>query len=91
MAEIHMRRKHSIGVRKAKVAAQKVADDLAEEFGIESEWDSHVLRFSRHGVDGALTVAKDEVVLTAKLGFVLTVFKTKIEDHINDRFDKYFT
>lgn len=90
MAEIHLRRKHTIGIRKAKVAAQKVADDLAQEFGMESAWDGDVLRFSRHGVDGALTVAKDEVVLNAKLGLVLSAFKTRIERHINDNFDRYF-
>lgn len=90
MAEIHLRRKHTIGVRKAKVAVQKVADDLAQEFGMESEWDGDVLRFSRHGVEGALSVAKDEVVLNAKLGFVLSAFKSKIEHHINDNFDRYF-
>lgn len=90
MAEIHLKRKHSIGVKKAKVAAQKVADDLAQEFGVDSEWDGDVLRFSHHGVDGELAVTKDEVVLNAKLGFLLSAIRSKIERHINDNFDRYF-
>lgn len=91
MAEIHMRRRHTIGVRKAKVAVQKLADDLSQEYGMESEWDGNVLRFSRKGVDGALTVARDEVVLDAKLGLVLSAFKSRIEGQINDNFDRYFS
>lgn len=90
MSEIHIRRPHTIGVKKAKVAAQKVADDLAQEFGVESTWDGDVLRFAHKGVEGALSVTKDEVVLNAKLGFLLSAFKSRIEAHVNDNFDRYF-
>ena len=41
-------------------------------------------------VDGALTVTKDSVVLDAKLGFLLSTFKHRIEEHVNDNFDRYF-
>lgn len=71
MSDLKVVRKHTIGIKKAKVAAQKVADDLAQEYGMESTWEGDVLRFTRKGVDGALTVTKDSVVLDAKLGFLL--------------------
>jgi putative polyhydroxyalkanoate system protein len=90
MSEIHLRRKHSIGLKKAKVAAQKVADDLAEEYGMDAIWEGNLLRFSRGGVDGVLKVSKAEVVLEAKLGFLLSAFRSRIEEHINENFDKYF-
>ena len=90
MSEIHLRRKHTIGMRKAKVAAQKVADDLAEEYGIEARWEGDLLRFSRSGVHGALKVTRTEVVLDAKLGFLLSAFRARIEEHISENFDRYF-
>ncbi|HOA95105.1 MAG TPA: polyhydroxyalkanoic acid system family protein [Quisquiliibacterium sp.] len=90
MSDLKVVRKHTIGLKKAKVAAQKVADDLAQEYGMESTWEGNVLRFTRKGVDGALTVTKDEVVLDAKLGFLLSTFKHRIEEHVNDNFDRYF-
>ena len=90
MSDLKVVRKHTIGLKKAKVAAQKVADDLAQEYGMESTWAGNVLRFTRKGVDGALTVTKDEVVLDAKLGFLLSTFKHRIEEHVNDNFDRYF-
>jgi putative polyhydroxyalkanoate system protein len=90
MADLKVVRKHTIGLKKAKVAAQKVADDLAQEYGMDSAWDGDVLRFTRSGVDGQLTVTKDQVVLDAKLGFVLSAFRHRIEEHVNENFDRYF-
>ena len=90
MADLKVVRKHTIGLKKAKVAAQKVADDLAQEYGMDSAWEGDVLRFTRSGVDGQLTVSKDQVVLDAKLGFVLSAFRHRIEEHVNENFDRYF-
>lgn len=90
MADILLERKHKIGLRKAKVAAQKVADELSESFDMQSQWEGNVLRFSRSGVDGEVTVSKNQVVLTARLGFLLSAFKPRIEEQIHRNFDKYF-
>jgi putative polyhydroxyalkanoate system protein len=90
MADISLQRKHKLGLKKAKEAAQKVADDLAESFDMESEWDGNTLNFERSGVNGQMVVTKDGIVVDAKLGFLLSAFKPKIEEHINQNFDKYF-
>lgn len=90
MSDIKLMRKHSLGIRKARLAAQKVADDLSHEYGMTSEWEGDVLRFNRSGVHGELRVSKDEVHLDAKLGLLLSAFKPRIEGHINDNFDRYF-
>lgn len=90
MSEIHLHRKHKLGLKKAREAAQKVADELAESFDMESEWDGNELRFSRSGVSGCLTVSKDQVVLDAKLGFLLAAFKPRIEERLEKDFDRYF-
>ena len=90
MADINLHRKHKLGLKKAKDAAQKVADDLAESFDMESEWEGNTLTFQRSGVTGKLVVTKDSVAVDAKLGFLLSAFKPKIEEHINSNFDQYF-
>ncbi|GMV03619.1 MAG: polyhydroxyalkanoic acid system family protein [Burkholderiaceae bacterium] len=90
MAAIHLTRRHSLGLKKARAAAQKVADDMAESFDIDSEWDGDVLRFARAGVSGCLTVSKDRVVLEAKLGLLLAAFKLPIEERVQKGFDRYF-
>jgi putative polyhydroxyalkanoate system protein len=91
VSQISIRRKHNIGLEGAKGAAQKVADDLAQRYGIQSRWEGDVLSFSRSGVDGQVRVSDSEVVLDAKLGFMLSAFRGAIESHINDGFDRYFS
>jgi putative polyhydroxyalkanoate system protein len=90
MADISLQRKHKLGLKKAKEAAQKVADELADSFDMESEWQGNTLNFERSGVNGQLVVTKDGVSVDAKLGFLLSAFKPKIEEQINKNFDKYF-
>jgi putative polyhydroxyalkanoate system protein len=90
MADIELQRDHALGLKKAKAAAQKIADEMAESFDMESEWEGNVLHFSRSGVTGQMTVTKTSVEMNAKLGFLLAAFKPKIEAQIEKNFDKYF-
>ncbi len=91
MAEIHLSRKHSLGLKKAKAAAQKVADDMQQAFDMKSEWDGNVVHFTRSGVSGTMTVSKDGVSLDAKLGFLLSALKPRIEAKISEDFERYFS
>jgi putative polyhydroxyalkanoate system protein len=90
MSKIDFRRDHALGMKKARVAAQRVADEMEREFGMTSEWDGNVLRFTRTGVSGELVVQKNHVELHAQLGFLLSAFKTRIEDQLHRNFDEYF-
>lgn len=90
MAQISIRRTHGVGLAGAKVAAQKVADDLSQRYGIQSRWEGDVLSFSRSGVEGKLRVSDQDVTLDAKLGFMLSAFRGAIEEHVNEGFDRYF-
>ena len=88
MADIKVVRKHRLTVAQAKKIAQKTADDLASEYDLESEWQGDTLRFSRSGVDGSMAVSASQIRLDVKLGFLLSAFKAKIEQHIEHRLDE---
>lgn len=90
MSTIHLQRKHKVGLKKAKAAAQKIADEMNDMFDMTSEWDGNTLHFSRTGVNGTLTVSRDGVDLKAKLGLLLAALKPRIEAQIEKNFDKYF-
>ncbi len=90
MSEIVLQRKHKLGLKKARLAAQQVADDMAESFDMVSEWDGNALTFSRSGVSGCLMVSRDRVVLEAKLGLLLAAFRSRIEARLQEDFDRYF-
>lgn len=90
MSRIRLHRTHGLGLRKAKAVTQKIADELADEYGVSSAWDGHVVAFSGTGVSGQLEVAKDSVALDMKLGLLLLPFKHKIESALEERFETYF-
>src|SRR5262245_35857624 len=87
MADIKLVRKHRLTVAQAKKIAQKTADDLANEYDLTSEWEGDTLRFARSGVNGSMAVSAAEIRLDVKLGMLLSAFKGKIEQHIEQRLD----
>lgn len=90
MADISITQKHKLSHKKAKAAAQKVIDDLAEEYGVTAEWDGDVVNFQRSGVSGTLEVLAHEAQIEITLGFMLKAFSSTIEQHVQDHMQKVF-
>lgn len=88
MSDIKYVREHALPLKEAKKIAQKTADDLAEEYDLESEWEGDTLHFHRSGVEGQMAVTADKIALDVKLGFLLRPFKAKFEQHIERHLDE---
>jgi len=90
MADISIKQKHRLSHKNAKAAAQKVADQMAQEYDMSSAWDGDMLVFKRRGVSGTLSVHKTEAQLEIHLGFVLKIFSGKIEHEVSKNMKKVF-
>jgi putative polyhydroxyalkanoate system protein len=90
MSTISIAKKHHLSHKKAKEAAQKVAEDLQKRFSLDYEWNGDCVTFKRAGLSGELVVHKTEVRLDCKLGFLLTAIKPAIEQEVHKEFDKRF-
>ena len=90
MADISFTQQHSLSQPAARAAAQKVADKLSAQFGLDCRWEGDVLRFERSGVDGALTLGAQEAALQIKLGFLMSAFAPAIEQKVADSMRKTF-
>lgn len=88
MPDIKMIKYHHLPIAEAKQLVQKVADDLGEEYDLQSEWHGNTLRFERSGVQGEMRVAASEIDLEVTLGFLLKPFKAKFVQAIEHRFDR---
>jgi putative polyhydroxyalkanoate system protein len=88
MADILITRTHAFSLKQAKAAAQQVADELAEEYELQSQWQGNTLSFWRTGVEGYLKVSAKQMTIEVKLGFLLTAFKFSFEKNINQRLDQ---
>lgn len=88
MADIELSREHQLTDAQARKVAQGVADDMAEEYGLTSEWDGDELHFSRAGANGRLSLAPGVMSVEVTLGFLLRPFAGKIREHMSANFDK---
>lgn len=88
MSDIKVKRAHHLSLKEARKVAQKVADDLGEEYDLESRWEGDTVHFRRSGVDGVLQVTASHIDLTVTLGFLLRPFRSTFEHHIERNLDK---
>jgi putative polyhydroxyalkanoate system protein len=90
MAEITIIQEHTLTPKKAREAAQKVAEKLADEYDLEWEWEGDVLHFERSGVQGNLTLNKKHAEMFIKLGFLMGAFASTIEAKVAENMKKVF-
>ena len=90
MSMIAIEKEHHLSHKKAKEAAEKVAEDLHARFDLEFKWKGDAIEFRRPGLTGALHVGKEDVRLDCQLGFMLSLLKPTIETEVHKQFDKYF-
>ncbi|MEO7940322.1 MAG: polyhydroxyalkanoic acid system family protein [Burkholderiaceae bacterium] len=86
MADLHIVRKHALGLAAARKIAFKWAEQVENDLGMSCTYEegrsADTVGFSRSGVQGQLQVTKDCFELDAKLGFLIGAFKTRIEAEI---------
>lgn len=90
MSAIDIRHPHSLPLPKARKAIEEVAEKLAERFDFSWEWDADTLHFSRSGVDGRIALSPKDLHVTARLGFLVSMFKDSIEQEIRRVLDERF-
>ena len=91
MADLHILRKHSLGLPKARKIALQWAERSEKDFSMACTYNEGTkqdeMAFSRSGVKGTLMVTGDKFELKAVLGFLLGAFKGKIEGEIVKNLD----
>ncbi len=90
MSQISIERRHSMGLKRAKTAAQRVARKLKAEFELETHWRGNTLTFERPGVTGVLVVSEKTLSIEIELGVLFGVLRTRIESEITSELDALF-
>ena len=79
MADLHIVRKHALGLAGARKIAFKWAEQVEIDLGLSCTYEegrsADRVCFSRSGVQGELQVTKEAFELDAKLGFLVGAFK----------------
>lgn len=90
MADISIVQEHKLTQKKAREAAQKVADAISDDYGIACEWDGDVLRFERSGVQGQLTLEQKKAEMFIRLGFLMSAMAPMIQAKVEENMKKVF-
>lgn len=92
MADIHIRRAHTLGLNGARQLAMRWAEQAESEFDmrctVAEVQGCDEVQFTRSGVSGTLRVGADHFELEARLGFLLAAFKDRIEGEIVKNLDQ---
>ena len=90
MGKLKIHRAHALSPEHARKAAEDMAARLSEEFDMEFAWEDQKLRFQRSDLDGHLILGSKDVVIDARLGFLLALMQPSIERAIHAHLDQIF-
>lgn len=90
MADIDLKRVHNLGMKAARTAADRMAEDLGRKFSLVGRWTGDTLHFDRPGVTGALALTDKDLHLTVSLGFLLKAMRGPIERAVLEELDTLF-
>jgi putative polyhydroxyalkanoate system protein len=90
MSTIHLRRSHDLTVKAARKKVDRMAAAFAKRFDAECTWKGDVLSIEHSNVKGKVVVGKDEVVVDATLGFLLAMFRDRVDEELVQILDAEF-
>ena len=82
MSRIHLRRSHELTAKAARVRVNRMAKALGQKFDAECSWQGEVLSIEHPNVTGTVTIGKDEIVVEATLGFLLAMFRDRVDEEL---------
>ena len=92
LSDLYILRQHTLGLSLARTLACQWVKQAEQEFGMTCTYEEGAVAdqvgFSRAGVEGSLLVTPDQFELKARLGFLLSAFKTKIEAQVAQNLDQ---
>ena len=87
-ASMRIRRSHNLGLEEARKRADRIADDLREEFSLRARWHGDAMHVEGNGVSGELYVEEHAIELDVRLGFALKLMQGPIRSAIERMIDQ---
>ncbi|AQY63862.1 MULTISPECIES: polyhydroxyalkanoic acid system family protein [Pseudomonas] len=88
MARITVERAHTLGKEGARAKAEKLAQKLQDQYGLEPSWSGDTLNLKRSGVKGTVQVAADLLRIDVELGLLMSAMSGTIKTEIEKALDK---
>jgi len=88
VAHISVERAHGLGKEAAREKADKLAEKLAAQYGLEPQWSGDTLNLKRSGVKGAVYVGDTSIRVDVELGLLMSAMSGTIKSEIERALDK---
>ena len=88
MARITVERAHTLGKEGARAKAEKLAQKLQDQYGLEPSWSGDTLNLKRSGVKGTVVVADDSLRIDVELGLLMSAMSGTVKSEIEKALDK---
>ena len=88
MARITVERVHTLGKEGARAKAEKLAQKLQDQYGLQPSWSGDTLNLKRSGVKGTVQVAADLLRIDVELGLLMSAMSGTIKTEIEKALDK---
>jgi putative polyhydroxyalkanoate system protein len=86
MADISMKKNHSVDKGVLRGRLEELAKDLKAKYGIRYRWDGDKCLLEGAGVkQGTVAISATELTLDVTLGMMARLLKPKIEEEINKK------
>jgi putative polyhydroxyalkanoate system protein len=82
MSRIYLRRSHDLTARAARQRVDRMAEALGQKFDAKCSWQGDVLSIEHPNVNGTVTIEKNEIVVEATLGFLLALFRDRVDEEL---------
>lgn len=88
MSRIHIVRPHRLSLAEARAVIEEMAKKVASRFEIGYAWRGNSLIFERPGVEGAIALTENQIIVEAHLSFWLFPLRGTIEQEIQRHLDE---
>ena len=85
---MRIHRRHNLGLAEARKRADRIADDLRNQYSVKAQWQGDSMHVQGNGISGQLLVDEHNVELRVKLGFALKLMEAPIRAFIEKTIDE---
>jgi len=90
MSRIRLRREHDLTPDAVRQKVERIAEALAKKFDADCTWKGDLLTIDHPSVNGKVIVGRNDVVVEAKLGFLVAMFRDRVDSELTRILDKEF-
>jgi len=88
---VRISRQHSLGRVEARKRVDQIANEMAGDLKLQTEWRDHSMQITGSGVTGQIDITEHSVDVNVNLGFTMMLLEGTIRSALEDKMDKYLS